>query len=347
MANWLPVILLILFVELTYVFLISAGYWTKWPTATSYYDLLAQSFMTGEVALSIEPSQAIIESENPYDPVIRGDASYLFDASYYQGEYYLYWGPAPAVLLALFKAITGATVGDNHLAFIGVNAIFIFSSLIVLRLRSKYLPTIPTWLLLTFLLIVGTSHPMLWMLNWPWIYSTAIIIGQAFLLAGLYLALPVIEGGNRDPIRLACVGTLWAFALASRLTLIGPLFILSVAVGLRLLFFRPGPHRWRKLFGRITIMAIPILVEVILLGMYNYIRFGSIFETGFQYALNTRFLQSIAQDGAIFNLSYMFPNLVHYVTAPLRFRSSFLFIRPFDEAMHSVSSVLAGIEIPS
>ena len=340
---WIALGLLFIAIELTYVFLVSVGLWTEWPRTTQYYDALAQSFIHGEVALPIEPSPLLANLDDPYDPIERQDIPILYDASFYHGKYYLYWGPAPAVATAVWKLITNTSVGDEHIVFIAVNTISVFSVLIVFHLKRKYYPTMPAWLQFASILIVTTSHPLLWVLNSPSIYPAAIASGQALLVAGLYFAIPVIDGVHGRVWRFALIGILWSLALASRLTLTGAVGVLSISIVLRLV----SQCRSKGAFVRTTAFVLPLLIGFSLMGLYNHARFGSIFETGFRYQVGKLNEGLKVDEGSFFDAGYLLPNAVYYLIAPLRFRSSFPFIRPLWEEWPALSALLERLQIPS
>src|SRR6187455_485414 len=85
-------------VLLFYLWLVTLGLWTDFPPSTNYYDLQANAFLHGQLALEVEPDPALLALENPYEPADRENIPVLWDATLYQGKYYLYWGPVPAVL---------------------------------------------------------------------------------------------------------------------------------------------------------------------------------------------------------------------------------------------------------
>src|SRR5574339_279135 len=75
---------------------------------TDHFNLLSRGFRKGQLHLDGEVPEELIRAKNPYDPVSRGDVPVLHDASYYQGKYYIYFGPAPVVTLLLpFNLVTG------------------------------------------------------------------------------------------------------------------------------------------------------------------------------------------------------------------------------------------------
>ena len=89
-------------VVVIYIFFISVGTWTKWPTTTDFYAELANAFDHGQVSLLTKPDPSILALQNPYqydEP--RKKANYIWDVSLFNGKYYIYWGPAPAIIMAI------------------------------------------------------------------------------------------------------------------------------------------------------------------------------------------------------------------------------------------------------
>src|SRR5688572_26395421 len=56
---------------LGYVWLVSLGLWTTWPSSTNYYDQLASAFSQGQLSLALQPDPALLTLENPYEPANR------------------------------------------------------------------------------------------------------------------------------------------------------------------------------------------------------------------------------------------------------------------------------------
>jgi hypothetical protein len=257
----------------------------------------------------------------------------------------MYWGPAPAALAALWKLGTGQSVGDQHIVFIAVSGIFIFSTLIILYLRSKYFPSLPGWLLAASVVIIATAHPMLWILNRPHIYQAAIASGQAFLMAGLYFALPVMNGSHMKPRRLALVGVLLSLALGSRLILLGAVAVLAIATAIPLFSRVASQWQWKNVAAKVGALALPLTLGISLLGLYNYIRFDNFLEPGLRYALTNRDLKLLMEEGFLFNFAYLLPNLISYLVTPIQFVSVFPFIQ-IQLGYSTVSSFLNRFYIP-
>ncbi len=341
----IPLVVLFIAVELLYVWFVSVGHMTWWPGRGHRYSQLAEAFLQGRVDLLIDPPDSLAELENPYSSVERRGIRVITDVSYFRGRYYLYWGPAPAALVALWMLVSHRAVGDPYIVFAAATLTFLFSSLIVLYLRRSYFPSLPAWLLAGSLIVLATAHPLLWVLSGPAIYEAAIVSGQAFLLAGLFFALPAIDGSDRRPWRLALAGGLWALALGSRLALAGAVAVL--ASGTVMALFRKGRGQDSRKAAAVGAAAfvLPFIFGLGLLGVYNYVRFGSMLETGFRFALTPVDLTSLAEKGQLFNVAHLAPNLLYYAVTPVRPISLFPLIKPVRGEWPAFSMFLRRVEV--
>jgi len=64
------------------------------------------------------PDPRLAELGDPYEYTQRKDIPYHWDASYYEGRYYLYWGPVPALVSAAFEALAGSVPSASLLVVI-------------------------------------------------------------------------------------------------------------------------------------------------------------------------------------------------------------------------------------
>jgi hypothetical protein len=322
--------------------------WTlpPWPKSSYVYDSLAQAFTRGEVSLPIEPASDLEELDNPYDPAERAGIPVTGDLSYYDGRYFIYWGPSPAALSALWLLFGGSAISDNFIVFLSISAILIFGALSVLLVQREYFPRLPVWIIFAALLLVATTHPTLWTLNSPSIYTAAISSGQAFFIGGLFFMLSAITSEKPSTWRYFACGTFWALAVGSRLTLLVavlPLVLFIVIVRIRA-YFKNGKNR--NELHPIVGMLIPLLLGAILLGGYNYARFENPFETGFAYQMVGDDQNSAMREGRVFNPRYVLSHSLNYLAAPIRIIPTFPFIRPWWHAYPPFSTFLARFDAP-
>ncbi len=322
---WLVV--LVIGIELVYLWFVSVGFWLEWPAGTDYYDELAESFQRGQTHFQVEPDPRLLQLEDPYSFPSREGIPVLWDASYYRGKYYAYWGPAPAALLVIPKSVLSLTITDPHVVFLATSAVLIFSTLILASIWSRYfVGNLPFWLLLTGVLFAGFGLPSLWVLSYPTIHEAAVSSGMAFFLGGLFAALPVLVSGRISRFRLGVAGTLWALAVASRAVLLVPTFVASASVILMLVKERKEGRRALAVDG--VCLLLPLVLAAMAYGWYNSNRFGDPLETGFRYQLSWRD-ETLDR---VFDPRYIFPNLYNYVFGWARTLTVFPFIKPTDGA---------------
>ncbi len=142
----------------------------------------------------------------------------LWDASLYKGKYYLYWGPSPALFLAIFKVFSEQEVGDKVITFVFTVGTFIFAALLILELWKKYFLETPPWAVFSAIAFAGLANPILYILIEARIYEAAIIAGQFFIIGGTYWLIHSIQ----PSIQIAPVtwqGAFLALAVGSRTTL--------------------------------------------------------------------------------------------------------------------------------
>src|SRR5215210_9539522 len=138
-----------------YWFYGSLGTW-RFPLGDwgqSYYAGLAEGFLHGKLSMAAVPDPALTRLANPYDFASRGDIPVLWDASYFEGRYYLYFSPLPALLFyAPVRLIFGAYPSDALAATVFASIGFLFLAAIAWRARPKVLPL---WL---WVLFVGVGN---------------------------------------------------------------------------------------------------------------------------------------------------------------------------------------------
>lgn len=337
--------LLLIAVWILYVWFVSIGQITSWPRTTSYYSLLAEAFLHGGTELRVDPPAGFAEVKDPYRHTKLGlMLPYVIDFSYFKEHFYLYYGPVPAVLIAPVMFVTGHAIGDQYITFAGVAGVSLFAALILLHLYRSHFSSLPAWMLGVGIIVAGTAHPMLWALSWAAIYSAAISCGQAFLLGGLFFSLPAIAGSETRKWRFAVAGLLWALALGSRINLAGGVAVLTLASIWGILRrYRPFA---RAAVERAALLLLPLGIAGVLLGYYNYVRFGSVIETGIRYSLNLRDQYYLMENGQFLNLAYFAPNVLYYLATPASKTPVFPFIRPVRESPASFSLFLDRLDVP-
>ncbi len=318
-----------LLVMAVYVWFISVGTWTNWPGSTKYYDMLATSFQHGQLSLQMQPDPALLAMPDPYDVQARKsqpDIPYLFDGSLYNGKFYLYWGPVPALILAAIKFIFPQPVGDQVLVFAFVASLSVFQTLLILKLWRRFFEKLPAWTVWLAVLLSGLMVPLTWILNQPQVYEASLAAGQFFLIGGLYFIFTGLDRSSPSFWRLAGAGIFWACAIASRTVLLLPVGFMACMLLIWLVAKRIYVEHPRRAVGSLVSLILPLAIGVMALGWYNWARFGSVFETGLRYQLSGIDYRDHFQD--IFLTSYLPINLKNYLLNPFLALPEFPYLKP-------------------
>jgi hypothetical protein len=317
---WLPLAALLVAIVAFYVFVVSAGHWTHWPSYLNYYDWLAEGFRSGHLHTSIKPSPALIAAANPYDTANVGLG--VWDLSYYKGEYYLYWGPVPALLLALTKTVfrISSTVGDEYVVFALETIRLIAGALLIVVMARRLFPSVPRWLVATAIAVFGIVNPTSYTLARGGVYEGAIVGGQAFVTLGLLFALCALTARPAAPRRwLILAGVSWALALGCRVSLAPALALVTLATAFALTAGEGfGRARWIHLVRVLIAPAACLAAGVGLLLVYNKARFDSWVDFGLGRQISWMRYRG--------SPSYVAPNLYSYLLRPFSLACKFPFV---------------------
>ena len=317
--------IVVLAVVIIYVGFVSGGHWTYWPKTSDYYNQLATSFQHGQLALLTRPDPALLSLQNPYDPQQRMNIPFVMDASLYKGQFYLYFGPVPALLLAIIKFLVPFDIGDQYLVFVFIIGIFSLQSFLLVRIRRRFFNGLPNWMDAVAILAAGLIGPFTRMLVHPWIYEAALSGGQFFFLAGLTCAFLALEQGEINNRWLFASGILWACATGTRVTQLFPIAFMTLVILVFVFRNVLQTKSYSMMVKPIGALAAPLAVGGAALAWYNYARFGSIFEFGLYYQLAYN-LQSFYH--TMFLRGYIPQNLYNYFLNPFSVGSSFPFLIP-------------------
>jgi hypothetical protein len=346
----LAVLISMCIIILVYTWTITSRSMTAWPITTSYYDMLTGAFLHGQTHLLITPDQRLLELSDPYDPLANMHYR-LHDALLYRGQYYFYWGPVPALLLAPVKSIRNAvtvnetetwlngvlhgrakwvpntvSISDAYLVFAFAIGVVGFSALLLLALWQRLFYESPWWSMIPGIIVAGLGAPMPYLLGRAGIYEGAIVAGQCFLLGGIYWAYIALQHGRFSSWRLFLASVFWGLAVGSRLSLLSVVPILAL-----LLLWRIHREGNGKLLNRLNLRIVaalgaPLIAGAIALGLYNYDRFGSWSEFGVRYQLAGVHMARIIEKSNFFLTTSVWHNLFSYVLCPIVFTPDFPFI---------------------
>lgn len=247
----------------------------------SYYSLLAQGFLSGNLYLPVEPSPDLLRLPDPYDPVTNA-AYRLHDATLFNGRYYLYFGPPPALL-----AMPGILAGIDFDMRVVTAFVALFLVVLALGLVRNLAPRStrnhPTlfFLLAPVAIAFGSLLPIA--LRRTAVYEVAIICGSALAIASLLATTHALKTCRRTGLRSTTISLVIAGSCAGLAIWTRPTWIaLIITTGLWLVLTSPGP---RALVRFLTLFMVPVLLIGLAAATYNFLRFGNPTEFGQVYQL--------------------------------------------------------------
>lgn len=305
-----------------YLWVFSAGKMMVPPGGTKYFSWLADAFREGQFHLLIKPSPGLMSLSNPFDYRLRSEVNYIWDASLYDGKYYLYWGPVPGAVVLFLQWFSSDLIRDSLLTFIFVCGAFVFAGLLLLAIWHRFEKKFPGWGYFGGLLAVALNVPMVWLLTRPAVYEASIAGGQFFLLMGLYWSFLAVSRPKINKVFLLLAGLAWSLTAGTRINLIPAIILLSFMVLWRV--YQMERRKLRTAFVSGLAFLLPLILMAIFLASYNYTRFDSIFEFGHRYQLSIPTMPT--NYNRVTDIDYSFPNLFSYLIRLPEFKNEFPFI---------------------
>lgn len=258
-------------------------------TGTAYYNYLADAFLHGQLFLRSVPQVTV-------------------DLSLFNGKYYLYWGPLPAIIAMPLVALFGVQASDilQCIAFGSIN-VGIFSLLLQkLTDRGFIQLTSEKRAFLVIFFSMGTMQAPLLPLGSVWYLGQVESVTFALLA---FLAIFSLKGWKA----FFWTGCAVAGILATRTSAV------FVTIFLAWYLLRSN---WalgiRKIIHYCLIGLAPCLLALGLLLTYNLLRFGNALENGLSYHLMGPSFVEMANQYGIFSIHYIPINLYYdYIYYPL------------------------------
>ncbi len=306
--------LCVILIVTVYVWIISAGQWTNWRTPTAYYYRLAQSFDNGQLSLQDPTDPRLLTLSDPYENTdLRKSITFPWDASFYNGKFYFYWGPTPALILSLIIPFYGGAVGDHYVFFVFLIGLLFLNILILKTLWDDYFKTLPLWIFFLCILLIGLVNPIPWITNRHAIYEAAIASGQFFFVGGLYWVYTAFKKSPLSRWRLVIAGIFWAFAFGSRAIIVLPIAFMVCLIWLGIARMQLKTLGLAQTVSSCAALGSPIVLGGLAVAWYNWARFGSFFEFGLRFQLNDTNLNKYFNE--VFSGSYIYSNFYNYLLA--------------------------------
>ena len=291
------------------------------------YHSLAESLAKGQFHIDAEVNEKLLNMENPYDYAKRakevGSGKFLWDHSYFEGKYYVYFGIVPCLLYYLpYYILTGVHMPTYIVIFINASLSVLGIMLLLREILKKKYPDTPyaVYLLLCQIMITGGG---IWLISKrPDFYFVPISTAIVLTLFGLYFWLRAINKEKLSSVWLILGSLFMALVAGAR-----PQFILG-SFFIFILFYES--FKEKKILSlsskkeTAAIIAPYILVAAFLM-FYNFARFGSPFDFGANYnlTLNDMTLRGIRGDRT-------FLGWFSYLLQPPNITAEFPFVHPTE-----------------
>lgn len=215
----------------------------------------------------------------------------ILDTASYNGKMYWPFGPFPSIVLMPFVFFFGNPFNSGylHLFFNILNFILAY------KIAKKF--TLPTssaiWLATAF--IFSSVYMGIIFESIAWYFSQAIAVSFLLLSLNEYL-------GKKRPF---LISLFLSCAVATRS------FIVLTAIFFILAFFFEKKN-WKSLINKTILFAIPLIITLGLLGFYNFVRFGSVSETGYSFHNIFPISTAKSRDQGLFRLDNIPTNIYYY-----------------------------------
>jgi hypothetical protein len=283
------------------------------PANQDPYNELTTAFLHGHTYVNITPPAALVHLSDPYDPAQNAAlAAPYHDLELYHGRFYVEWGPTPVIALFAPFRLTGLWMPQSLAVALFGFAGLVCAVLLLHALVRRFLPETPNWALVVASAGLALANVLPFLLRRPIQYEVAISAGYCFLMAGLLFMLTAMLGREVRRWRLALGSLCLGLAVGARPDLVVGAMV-AIVLGAWLVFRRHEPR---------TILAYalgPLIVCGVLLGLYNYVRFGGFGNFGDRYQL-----AGINQMTAPFDkLAWVLPGMLSYFEVPVRLSLTF------------------------
>ena len=291
----------------------------EFPLYRQYNKYLVDALLAGQTHLGFGNPKKLLEAERPYDIRWLEDNGYkptvdwAGDWAWYKGKFYCYFGIVPAVILYVpYKVFTGNYLSNHAGIFLFMAVAVIFMASLWRHFTERYMPNARFAFYLFSFFALFFAGGLFGPLRFTRFYSIVSSAGFMFVIAGIFLLLKSIENEKTKLKTLFFACLCFALAVGCRPNLV----FVSLMVP-ALLWKR---HSWKLL----ALVAVPYIMVAIPLCYYNYIRFGSIFDFGFNYnftTLNTGALSLMDPIGKVIrifvsSMSYLFSVNTYSITFP-------------------------------
>lgn len=301
-----------------------------------YEQYYPDAILQGKLSLDVEPSQELLTMENPYDDSVRTteQVPQLFDYTYYQGKYYVYFSILPELLLFVpFHVLTGQYLNIAWAVFIFAILGSVYLILLIKGLFEKYFKDCKFRTMVLAIVIALFSSLILYAMGRPRVYEVVATCGFWLVMQGMYFLWKAFQKEGKisfAPLTICCISLALAVNARPNLILVSllvaPIFISKL---IKLIKERKQlqitaiekQNKTKTVLKYICAIGIPYLIIGVAIMTLNYVRFGSIIEFGAAYQLTSNDMQALG-----YRFSTIPLGIWHYLFNPAKIDLVFPFI---------------------
>lgn len=305
-----------------------------WPYHQQYHQL-AVAMSEGNVFIDVGTDamrEALAGLENPYDFGLRNanvpGVEEVWDTCYYKGQFYVYFGVVPVLLLYLpFYLITGGAFPTWFGVFLASAGVLSGVFFLMAQIVKRWFPNTSYTLYLLLSVIFGNSLNLYPALMHADFYCLPIILALCFSVWGMGLMLSALNQWEKKSRWKLALGALFMALTAG----CRPQFL--VGSFLLIPMFLPAfkEKTVKVKWSHIVAVVVPYVLVAAGLMYYNYIRFESVFDFGANYNLTTN---DMTRRGL--NLQRLPDGIFMYLFQPISVKLIF----PFAEVTSFVSTYM-------
>lgn len=265
----------------------SFTFYPKW--ALDYFNPLAQSLLRGRFDI-VDPSIT-------YDLVNVG------------GKWYAPWGILPALFLIPIQIIKGRFIPPVYLTLLFASADVVVFYFLLRRLQKVFLPVFSEFSLWSALALFtfGTTHVYVGTLGSSWHVDQ--MVTNFFGTLGIYFIFKKKRAIRDYLFSILSV----SIALLGRATIV--LLVIIPACLYAWDFILPrqisSGQRQRAIIRGMLLFGIPLGLFSALFFIYNWLRFGNLFEYGYRFIAESPYLAQIREKNGILSLANFPTNVWH------------------------------------
>ena len=299
-----------------FVIICLVGYWTVSTSVieNDYFRGLSESFVNLNLFYPEKPNPTLLLLKDPYSPASLQWA--IHDLSFYDGRYWLYWSPLPALIYLPFT-IAGFPINSKVAALICLICISVLffafqnseSRSVTRRLRSSRFS-------LTALFVVSSG--ILIALRRPATYEIPILFAALLSLLAIFILYKGVSNTQKgiSSRKLILIGTLLSMAIWCRPSYVGTMIVVLVVLA----FWLEG--RIKEKIANVVSLLIGCIPVGLFFFAYNQSRFNDPWEIGHKYQIAVISNDSLGGP----SIEWTIRSFAQYLIGTPRFLSQFPFL---------------------